>query len=66
VSSIKRTLFAALVGLIIVGCGATALGTHATPSSQTAQAGQPSFAPAANFADLRNRPLNQPALAADG
>jgi hypothetical protein len=64
VGSIKRTLFAALVGLITMGCGATAMGAHATP--QSAQAGQPSFAPAANFGDLRNRPLNQPALAADG
>jgi hypothetical protein len=63
VGSIKRTLFAVLVGLITAGCGATAIGAHATPTSQTAQ---PSFAPAANFADLRNRPLNQPALAADG
>jgi hypothetical protein len=66
VGSIERTLFAVLVGLVIVGCGATAMGAHGSPSSQTAQGGQPSIAPAANFADLRNRPLNQPALAADG
>lgn len=64
--SIKRKLFAVMVGVITAGCGATAIGAHATPSSQTAQAAQPSVAPAANFADLRNRPLNQPALAADG
>jgi hypothetical protein len=53
-----------MVGLITAGCGATALGAHATPSAQ--QAVQPSVAPASNFADLRNRPLNQPALGADG
>src|SRR5258708_38552 len=52
-----------MVGLITAGCGATAMGSHATPASTSAQ---PSVAPAANFADLRNRPLNQPALGADG
>jgi len=55
-----------LVALITAGCGAIAPGAHATPSPQTAQAARSSFAPAASFADLRNRPLNQPALAADG
>ena len=60
----RRTLFAAMVGLITAGCGATVIGAHATPSAQHAV--QPSVAPASNFADLRNRPLNQPALAADG
>src|SRR5258708_17769827 len=52
-----------MVGLITAGCGATAMGSHATPAATSAQ---PSVAPAANFADLRNRPLNQPAMGADG
>jgi hypothetical protein len=54
-----------MLGLVAAGCGAAGIGAHptATPASQAAQ---PSFATAANFADLRNRPLNQPALAADG
>jgi hypothetical protein len=52
-----------MVGLVAAGCGTAGIGARVTPPSRTAQA---SFAPAANFADLRNRPLNQPALAADG
>jgi hypothetical protein len=54
-----------MVGLVVVGCGATGLGAHSTPTP-VAQTAQPSVAPASNFADLRNRPLNQPALAPDG
>src|SRR5258708_29813524 len=52
-----------MVGLITAGCGATAMGSHATPAATSAQ---PSVAPAANFTDLRNRPLNQPPMGADG
>jgi hypothetical protein len=63
VGATKRTVCAMMLGLITAGCGATAMGAHASPASQTAQ---PSVAPASSFADLRNRPLNQPALAADG
>lgn len=61
--SIKRTLFAVLVGLLTAGCGATAASARSTP---TLQAAHPSIAPSSTFADLRNRPLNQPALGADG
>ena len=61
--STRRALLAVMVGLVAAGCGATAMGAHATPASPRAR---PSVAPASTFADLRNRPLNQPALAADG
>jgi hypothetical protein len=63
VGATRRTLLAAIIGLITAGCGSTSGGAHATLSGNTAQASIP---PASNFADLRNRPLNQPALAADG
>jgi hypothetical protein len=59
----RRALLAVVVGLVAVGCGPTGVGGHAMPAAQTVQ---PSVAPASNFADLRTRPLNQPALAADG
>jgi hypothetical protein len=54
-----------MLGLVAAGCGATGLGAHSTPTPAS-QAAQPSSAPASSLADLRNRPLNQPALAADG
>jgi hypothetical protein len=63
VGSTRRALLAVVIGLVAAGCGATGVGGHPMAA---AQAVQPSVAPASNFADLRNRPLNQPALAADG
>jgi hypothetical protein len=63
VGSTRRTLFAVMLGLIAAGCGATGTANHTAAGSPTAQA---SVAPASSFADLRSRPLNQPALAADG
>jgi hypothetical protein len=58
-------VLALMLGLVAAGCGTTGIGAHPT-STPGSQAAQPSFAPASNLADLRNRPLNQPALAADG
>jgi hypothetical protein len=65
VISASRTVLTVVVGLVVAACGATDLGdqTTPTPASQTAQ---PSVVPATTFADLRTRPLNQPALAPDG
>jgi hypothetical protein len=63
VGSTRRTLLALMLGLVAAGCGATGIGANATSASPTAQQ---SVAPASNLADLRNRPLNQPAMAADG
>lgn len=51
----NRILFAAMLGLITAGCGATGIAAHPTPSTT---------ASALTFADLRNRPLNLPSLAA--
>lgn len=51
----NRILFAAMLGLITAGCGATGIAAHPTPST---------IASALTFADLRNRPLNLPSLAA--
>lgn len=70
--SARRTLFAVMVGLISAGCGPTGIGANATSVSPSAHAtlasptAQQSVAPASNLADLRSRPLNQPAMAADG
>jgi hypothetical protein len=51
-------VLAVMLGLITAGCGATEIAAHPSPSVQALSA------PASSLADLRNRPLNLPAVAA--